>query len=59
MAVWIRAARADKCDCRLTLAAWTIAELIRLMNVGRAVNDALGGEDRAGKIDLFEEESEI
>lgn len=24
---------ADKCDCRLTLAVWTVAELIRLMNV--------------------------
>lgn len=44
---------ADKCDCRLTLAVWTVAELIRLMNVGGAANDAFGGEERAGQTDIF------
>lgn len=46
----------DECDCRLTLAVWTIAELIRLMNVeGGTVTDAFErrGEERAGQTDIF------
>lgn len=45
MAVWIRLR-----GCRLTLAERTVAELIRLMNLGegREVNDAFEGEERAG-----------
>lgn len=57
VAVWISGCRADKCDCQLTLAVWTIAELIRLMNVGGgAVSNALGGEVRAGQTDLYKDE---
>lgn len=45
VAVWIRLR-----GCRLTLAERTVAELIRLMNLGegRGVNDAFEGEERAG-----------
>lgn len=46
-----KSCRADKCDCRLTLAVRTVAELIRLMNGG----DAVEGEERAGQTDLFED----